>query len=714
MIMIKTRLQRLCSFSLALLLAGTTYAASLPQPTFERVPFGAVRPEGWLRAQLERDASQGVLPDFDKFCSAVQRRVFASQAGAPKGKNSEKYWFYDGAHEGYWMDSLARSAILSQDEALLAKAEDFVNYFLDSQEKGGYMGVYSPDLRLDHVGDDEEFCAAGWTYMGLLAWYEGTGDQRVLEAVERAMQWYVEHYNRGKKSYFSRPEVPFVSGPVSHGLVLTEVANTLHRITGKEKYRDYLVWIYEDFEQGNAGGDCIKVKRLLDKNRAAMTHGVHWTEQLRIPVWAWYATGNEKYKQATHAAWDKTREALLPSFCVISDEGISRHRRLPTPDTAYEYCDTMELTASALATAEKTGEARYADLAERCFFNAAQAGRLPDGTANSYFTIDNRYAMPPAPASRFRHDTGHYWYRPVQGPPCCSFLMFRMAPYYTEMMWMKTADGSGLAAVAYGPSRVSTVVNGIPVTIHEQTDYPFSDRINFTVTPNQPTRFELRLRRPEWARKEGESREALTPEASLLRDRREAYRMPGSDMSVEAAGAEVKQEGEWFTASKVWNPGDTVTVEFKPVIEKALAANGEFAFRRGPLVYALEIPAKEEILQIWQTGGAGEVITPGEALGGLEKTVVAVDPDSRLQSRKYTPEESAEWNYWIPEESHRKSNSKSFNVAEINGDPLNPWAEPTIALQGHLVDFDGKDVPVQLVPMGSTILRRTTFPMDNP
>ena len=35
------------------------------------------------------------------------------------------------------------------------------------------------------------------------------------------------------------------------------------------KYRDYMVWIYEDFEQGNAGGQCIKVKHLLDEHYPA-------------------------------------------------------------------------------------------------------------------------------------------------------------------------------------------------------------------------------------------------------------------------------------------------------------------------------------------------------------------------------------------------------------------------------------------------------------
>ncbi|AKJ64488.1 hypothetical protein L21SP4_01240 [Kiritimatiella glycovorans] len=693
---------------------GVMSAAERPVPVFEELPFGTVRPGGWIQAQLERDAATGVLPDFDKFCTAVQRRVFASKAGAPKGQNSTEYWFYDGAHEGYWMDSLARASILSQDEALLEKAEDFVNYLLESQEENGYLGVYPPELRLSHVGDDEEFCTAGWTYMGLLAWYEGTGDARVLEAVERAMGWYMDHYNRGKQSYFSRPEVPFVSGPVSHGLVLTEVAHTLYRITGNEAYRDYMLWIYEDFEQGNAGGDDIKLKRLLDPTRAATQHGVHWTEQLRIPVWAWYATGDPKYREAAEAAWDKTREALLPSFCVMSDEGVGRERRLPTPETAYEYCDTMELTASALYTAEKTGESRFADLAERCFFNAAQAGRLPDGTANSYFTIDNRYAMPPEPATRFRHNAGHYWYRPVQGPPCCSFLMFRIAPYYTKMMWMKTADGGGLAAVAYGPSRVSTKVNGTGVTIREETDYPFSDTIRFTVEVERPVSFELWLRRPGWARREGEAREALTPEAALLRDRTRAHRASQADMTVTAPDAAIRKDGDYWVVSKQWKSGHTVTVEFSPVVEKALAANGEYALRRGSLVYALSIPAEETCLQVWKTGGAGEVITPGEALGGLEETVIEADPDSRLQSRKYTPKEGAEWTYWIHAVPHGKGARQDFEPVALEGDPLNPWEEPTCGLRGRMVNGAGEEIPLTLVPMGSTILRRTTFPKDNP
>src|SRR3989339_947581 len=119
---------------------------ALPRAKFELLPFGTVRAEGWLQQQIVRDAKTGVFADIDRLCTAVQRRVFKSQAAGVEGDNSNAYWFYDGAYEGYWIDSLARTAVLSGDERSMKKAREFVDYILSSQEEGGYLGIYPPRL----------------------------------------------------------------------------------------------------------------------------------------------------------------------------------------------------------------------------------------------------------------------------------------------------------------------------------------------------------------------------------------------------------------------------------------------------------------------------------------------------------------------------------------------------------------------------------------
>ena len=53
---------------------------------------------------------------------------------------------------------------------------------------------------------------------------------------------------------------------------------------------------------------------------------------------------------------------------------------------------------------------------------------------------------------------------------------------------MKTADG-GLAAIAYAPCVVETKIQGKPVKVEVETDYPFRDTIQIDVTVPEPMSF---------------------------------------------------------------------------------------------------------------------------------------------------------------------------------------------------------------------------------
>src|SRR5258706_15044819 len=65
---------------------------------------------------------------------------------------------------------------------------------------------------------------------------------------------------------------------------------------------------------------------------------------------------------------------------------------------------------------------------------------------------------------------------------CCTANMHQGWPKLAASLWMATRD-AGLAAIAYGPSIVTTTAGGVPVTIEEQTEYPFRETIGLTIRP---------------------------------------------------------------------------------------------------------------------------------------------------------------------------------------------------------------------------------------
>src|SRR5207244_2459493 len=82
---------------------------------------------------------------------------------------------------------------------------------------------------------------------------------------------------------------------------------------------------------------------------------------------------------------------------------------------------------------------------------------------------------------------------------CCTANMHQGWPKFAANLWMATPD-QGLAAVAYGPSVVHTMVRGqTRVTITEDTIYPFAGDVRLKLDPSTPVSFPLEFRIPAWA-----------------------------------------------------------------------------------------------------------------------------------------------------------------------------------------------------------------------
>jgi DUF1680 family protein len=311
---------------------------------------------------------------------------------------------------------------------------------------------------------------------------------------------------------------------------------------------------------------------------------------------------------------------------------------------------------------QKTGEPRYGDMFEQTLFNAAQGARFANGKALTYYSADERLWVrqkPPegAPNSRYIYTAAHY-------PSCCHNSGARAYPYTISALWMRSRseDGDGLVATLYGPSRVTAKVGGVPVEIPEKTVYPFSFDLEFSIKPERPVEFPLRLRIPSWS----------------------------AEPALTAAGAKVTRDSRRFIlATKKWKAGDTVRLTLKPAIHGRTAVNGTTALAYGPLVFCLPIPEKAEITQRFPRAEAADL--------------------NDFYGYQYDPADLASAKRPLALPTAKKD--FGFKLVKDKGaDLLYPWEQPPLKLLGKLIGQDGKPEAVVLLPMGSTILRRTCFP----
>ena len=112
-------------------------------------------------------------------------------------------------------------------------------------------------------------------------------------------------------------------------------------------------------------------------------------------------------------------------------------------------------------------------------------------------------------------------------------------------------------------------VNGSPIKLHQQTQYPWDGTVQFTVETEQPQDFTLHLRLPGWCSKY-------------------SLQVNGQEQSIQP------DAGGYLSIQREWKNGDTVTYVMDMPIQTLYAnpavrqLEGRVAMQRGPVVYCLE------------------------------------------------------------------------------------------------------------------------------
>src|SRR5690606_14465883 len=140
------------------------------------------------------------------------------------------------------------------------------------QDEDGYLGIYDEDIRYRFDNENGELWAKSSLLRGLLAWYEYTGEEKVLTAIERAIQNLMDNYpvNNSHPFYSKQPNV----GGTSHGLTITDVFEHLYQLTKNVVYRDYTLFLYKDFSEQILNEDA-QYEKLVDDTLMLVGHGVH-------------------------------------------------------------------------------------------------------------------------------------------------------------------------------------------------------------------------------------------------------------------------------------------------------------------------------------------------------------------------------------------------------------------------------------------------------
>lgn len=552
--------------------------------TNKRVPYGNIKPLGSLKAFMEHDLKDGYIGHLDELLPynigsddiyGKDRRTTAitdMDLGLRQhdGNLSGEYMWWNSEGQGNWMDGFVRTAFITDIPEMKEKAEKWVKHYLDTVDEDGYFGIYKPEARFKSGKESGELWAQSTMLRCFTAWYEYTKNEKILEIIKSACDRTMEGYPIGKSRPFSCMDEPAGTscGGLSHGLTITDTYYFLYKETGEKKYIDYAVWLYESASDEPIFHSDIPYRNMLNKGYRLMFHGVHTYEHIRALAIAKHFGNDEKYNRAYEAYLKKVEPCLTPSGGPTGNEWISGNYADATK-YGYEYCSIQELFHSWVFLYELTGNFDFLEKAERLFWNAGFGAHHPTESLITYLKTDNSYRLLSAfdPKDIGKPEYIHYGYKysPTHQDMavCCVPNAGRLFPYYVSASWQKTEQG--LIKLLYAPSVIEENINGNTVKITEDSNFPYSGKMKFTVETDKASTFTLSFRKPEWCDKF----ECTLPYV-------------------------ISEDGNIISITKEWTNED-FTLNFIYEIKENEDLLGEIFLTYGPMVMALDIPSREII-----------------------------------------------------------------------------------------------------------------------
>jgi len=662
--------------------------APLKAAAYMELPLGAIRPEGWLREMLLRQAS-GATGELDK----LYPQVMGVRNGWRGGDGDQ--W----ERGPYWLDGLVPLAYLLGDSALIAKARPFIEWTLASQQPDGYFGPArdypgEPGLQRDN-------CHDWWPHMVMLKvlqqYYSATGDARVIRLMTRYFRYQLADLPKEQLDHWTfwaryragdNLQAVYWLYNITGDAFLLQLAEVLHRQTF-----DYT--------------DAFLHTHLLSTDGAI--HGVNLAECMKEPLVYYQQHPEARYLDAMNKGLaDLDRYDGMPFGLFGADESI--HGNDPTQGS--ELCTAVEMMYTLETMLQIAGRTDYADRLERVAFNALPTQIDSTFMTRQYFQQANQ-VMATRHYRNFdvNHDGTDVCYGLFTGYTCCTSNMHQGWPKFAQNLWYATADG-GLAALVYAPCAVTTRVGaregatrigGVPVSVAEETNYPFEEGIKFKFSVGLGSaagghgsaaaggrgsvKFPLRLRVPAWC--------------------------SGAGVLVNGSAVPVRAGDSLVLVDRVWSTGDVVELRLPMHITTRRWHENAASVERGPLVYALKIGA--ETRTVTDTTGYGTFteirpLTPWNyGLEGVGKAAIAKDFSFEATRGAAVDETRPAWYPWTEASAPVLIRAKARRLPDwtIYNESAGPQPYSNIYQQqaGSAVE------DVILIPYGCTRLRISEFPV---
>jgi DUF1680 family protein len=628
---------------------------------YTALPLGAVRPDGWLRHQLELMA-QGMSGHLDE----LYPQVVGPRNGWLGGDG-------DGWERGpYWIDGLLPLAYLLDDDKLKAKVQPWIEWTLTHQTADGYLGPVPFDKPpAPEAGLQRDKRRDWWPKMVMLKilqnFYTATGDERVIAALAKYFQYQLRELPKTPLDHWT------FWGNRRGGDNLMVVL-WLYNKTGDEHLLQLAELIhaqtYRHTEEWN------KLDSPLTRHSGM--HCVNIAQGMKHPVIYYQLHPEQRHLNAVRKAFaDLDHHWGMPTGLYGADEPLNSKE----PTTGSEFCTAVEMLFSLEKMVEITGDVRFADRLERIALNVLPTQADDEFRGKQYYSLVNQVvcARRETTAHLTDHEGTDVVYGVLTGYPCCTTNFHQGWPKFAQHLWYASAD-DGLAAFLYAPCTVrAKVADGTEVLIREVTDFPFDETIRLEIEPSAPVTFTLHLRVPSWCSR--------------------------GTVAVNGVPAIEKDGGSVVHLRREWQPGDRVELMLPMRVAISRWHRGAAAVERGPLLFALRIGERWVDVENSDSYGPYRECHPTDPWNfGLIEARIHEPDDYFKVIEKSNSLAANPWNLvGAPIEIHTQG--RRIDAWKLVNQTAAPLPESPVSLPAAV-----SPEPIRLIPYGCTTLRIAEFP----
>jgi hypothetical protein len=503
----------------------------LPSP-FIRLPTGTVKPQGWVRKQLELEA-EGYIGHMGEVSGFLNKTDNAWLKADGKGGC---FW----EEVPYWLRGYASMAFLLEDPKLIAEAKFWLEPSIVGQRASGYFGT-------EALAGNEKNAPDLMPHQNMLyayrSYYDYTGDKRVLDLMTRFFHWEL-----------ALDDKRFFNG----GWGAARNSDNM----------DMVYWLY------NRTGDPKllelgeKLMRTGDRwmNRLGGCHNVAFSQGFRKPAVFYQQNKDPKYLAQMESNYNDIYDVYgqVPGGMFCGDE-FARPGHTD-PQQAIETCGAVEMMFSAEILLRITGDLKWMDRCENIAYNTLPAALTADFRGLRYLTSPNQSNSDKRGKAPTLADDGPMQVMNPRDHHCCQHNVASAWPYFAESLYEATPD-RGLAAMMYAPCTVTAQVgDGTKVTIEQKTRYPFEERVELVLTTPRSVAFPLYLRVPAWCRQARLS----------LNGRPQNLAMKGGDL---------------VRIARTWASGDKIVLDLPMAVTLTRWEKNKssVSVNRGPLTYSIRI-----------------------------------------------------------------------------------------------------------------------------